>query len=476
MGEIQLYTVNNFMGGRNTREARNLIQPNQSPDDLNMQWSRLGSLTRRDGIQLHVPQTFGTDACYGLTRFLLSNEDRYLIAVFGTTLHAWKGSKPYTDKYELKVDLVASIERHFAQLNDNLYMSYYNPTGWNTTDYPIRWDGSYVTKFGHAIYGTDGTNFIGGAPSGLAALGTAGTDRMVLTLTNNYGYMIVNDYGPLGIGHSGAYTDFSTNSINYINSGVVSATPPDGKITLTLDPASADPRAVRLQIYRTLSREITDMSAPTFYWIGTIDKDDTSYVDHKNDSEIDLPYPGDTFFHRGYPMHFRYTAVHKNRMFFARVNAREIDPVAPGYDMYLDHEYPSRLYCSDAYQPDRVTFFTEVGSDRDVITQIKSFNNTLVIFKQNSIYALYGVGPSEFQVRQINPSIGCVAPRSVHILDNLLCFLGSDGMYSYDGNMFRRISEAIRPDVEGKSDARLELTTAEAADGRSFYSVPKEES
>lgn len=471
---VRIYKVPHMSGGLNTRDARNAVQPTQSPDMSNMEWDRLGRVTRRGGFRQHIMDTYDPDPCYGLFRYVKSNMDKYLMTVFGTKLLAYKGDSPTYEKFEVKNDLTSGIERFMAQLQDNVYVSSWDEDGYTlssgtpvapTGGVPFRWNGSQSTNIGLK---TPGPHATGVAVSGGGLINFTDANAQ-------YGYLVVNDYGPLGIAHSGRFTEYYVANYEPVSLGSAAA---DGTVTLTWSTGSEDPLAERMAIYRTIEQGYSPGGAALswkYYYLTSVAKGVGTYVDTKNDSEIDEEIQEDPLFWQAYPPQFKYCCVHKSRFFIAYVNAVEVDPAHDDGTYYLAFKYPSRLYWSDLYQADRIMGFVEVGSDRDKITQIVSFNNTLVIFKESTIHVLYGGGPADFTVREANAGLGCIAPRSVCVLDNTLIFLGNDGQFwAYDGVNFRRISEAIRPTLEELSNTRLELTANGVSGGRVFCSVPRE--
>ena len=75
-----------------------------------------------------------------------------------------------------------------------------------------------------------------------------------------------------------------------------------------------------------------------------------------------------------------------------------------------------------------------VGAKRgSKIMAIAILQGTLFIFKQDSIWALYGRSPSDFEVREVTPRLGVAARRSVVNTDNGIIFLGSDFEFHFFG-------------------------------------------
>ena len=75
-----------------------------------------------------------------------------------------------------------------------------------------------------------------------------------------------------------------------------------------------------------------------------------------------------------------------------------------------------------------------VGAKRgSKIIAVVALRGTLFIFKQDSIWALYGSSPSDFEVREVTNTLGCSARRSVKNTDNGIIFQASDFEFYFFG-------------------------------------------
>jgi hypothetical protein len=75
-------------------------------------------------------------------------------------------------------------------------------------------------------------------------------------------------------------------------------------------------------------------------------------------------------------------------------------------------------------------------------------NRSLVIFKNNAVWVLYGDGPDSFSLRKVMADVGCIEPNSIYEADDGVYFLSKRGMEFFDGNTSYVISEAINPWLE----------------------------
>ena len=90
--------------------------------------------------------------------------------------------------------------------------------------------------------------------------------------------------------------------------------------------------------------------------------------------------------------------------------------------------YISDLYDSVGVRGDR---FFRVG-DREKITGLASFQETLIVFTDESIYAGTGFGKN-FAIRPVARGIGCVSHDSIVEVAGSLYFMSHDGVYAFQG-------------------------------------------
>lgn len=103
------------------------------------------------------------------------------------------------------------------------------------------------------------------------------------------------------------------------------------------------------------------------------------------------------------------------------------------------------------------------------LTAITMFSNHIVTYSKNGVYELYGTGPINYEPVTISRDIGCVAARSIVELKQNLFWLGTDGVYVYNGGTIpKKISwpaekyfKRINPTAEHKACA--------GSDGRRYF-------
>ena len=141
-------------------------------------------------------------------------------------------------------------------------------------------------------------------------------------------------------------------------------------------------------------------------------------------------------------------------------------------------DFPSRLRWSHPNQPEAwapLDFIDiEVGGGR--ITGLLSFQDHLLIFKTDSMWALYGYDSDSWQLVKITPSIGIPSPTAMARTPIGAFFYSVSGrgdIYQYTGEgLPRRISENIETPIEDIPTGRYIDVFMGWADDRLLVSVP----
>ncbi len=103
------------------------------------------------------------------------------------------------------------------------------------------------------------------------------------------------------------------------------------------------------------------------------------------------------------------------------------------------------------------------GIDGGNITGLKPLGQAMIIYKESSIYYMYNVSLLSEMLWAValgSASVGMTAPGSLVAFDTFHCFLGIDGVYTFDGTNTRKISEN-NPDLfDGPTAQILNRQTA----------------
>jgi hypothetical protein len=139
----------------------------------------------------------------------------------------------------------------------------------------------------------------------------------------------------------------------------------------------------------------------------------------------------------GTPPRGAYVAAHKNRLWMLA---------------------GSRLYFSDLLNIESwpaLNFIDISPNDGDIGTGVLATDDYLVITKNRSIWLLVGDSIDNFAVRRLSANIGCVAPRSLVMVNNMLCFVADDGVYFSDFSQTVLASERLRKTWQSLNLRRL---------------------
>jgi hypothetical protein len=135
------------------------------------------------------------------------------------------------------------------------------------------------------------------------------------------------------------------------------------------------------------------------------------------------------------PRGLKYLVIHNERLF----GAQPIDDA-------------NGLYWSEPYNPFNWNAvsganFDSVGrDDGEIIMGLASFNeNYMYVFKPHNVYRYYTVGQIDaWGSNRLDTRYGCIAHRTIKLLDGSLFYLSQDGVASLNGNQVVLIGENIR--------------------------------
>lgn len=116
-----------------------------------------------------------------------------------------------------------------------------------------------------------------------------------------------------------------------------------------------------------------------------------------------------------------------------------------------NREHPTRLYYSELNLPDQwehegLDNFIEVGNDSDLITGFINLRDNLVIFKEKSIWLLFGDNPRNFSLKKVQ-DVGTTSTNSIVNIQNNILFLNQKGVYTFDGANIKIISTKIDDEI-----------------------------
>lgn len=116
--------------------------------------------------------------------------------------------------------------------------------------------------------------------------------------------------------------------------------------------------------------------------------------------------------------------------------------------------YPNRIRWSHPNQPEdwATDDYLDINIGGGKITGLLSFQDHLLIFKTDSLWALYGYDLDSWQLIQISRAVGTPTPTAVARSESACYFFSAsnrNAIFAYDGNTLKEISDKIRPVMDG---------------------------
>jgi hypothetical protein len=142
----------------------------------------------------------------------------------------------------------------------------------------------------------------------------------------------------------------------------------------------------------------------------------------------------------------------------------------------INDTYPDRLYYSADGNPESwgATNYIPIPmvATDERITGLIPFLGRLCIFTDNSITLLSGNDDASWQsgLQTTEWRVGCINHRTVKLLNNLVIFLGRDGIYAYDGVTAHRISDGIQNTIDDINRTYISNCCAETDEQRYYLS------
>jgi len=176
---------------------------------------------------------------------------------------------------------------------------------------------------------------------------------------------------------------------------------------------------------------------------------------------------------------FEQTGVTVKRTSFSRTSGVSIKRSSQDFDFVCEHEnrlwacnsenhevYASKLgdptnwSCYEGISTDSYT--VTIGSDGD-FTGCCSYMGQVIFFKEQAIHILYGNKPSNYQLSELHmPGVRAGSAASLCIVDQVLYYIGRNGVYRFGGASPEKISDQITSElsegVSGHQDGKLYLS------------------
>lgn len=164
------------------------------------------------------------------------------------------------------------------------------------------------------------------------------------------------------------------------------------------------------------------------------------------------------------------------------VNVGGSPPTSPLIAAYKNHLFavdpttPNRARFSDLDNPDSwpaLNFIDINSDDGDKLTAYEDgFRGRLLLFKERSIWQIYGDSVSNFTLDGPRSNYGAVNQEVVKIIGDLILFLSREGVVAYDGAGSVLASEKIDPDIKTINQTAIDQACAYVYRNEYGLSVP----
>lgn len=142
--------------------------------------------------------------------------------------------------------------------------------------------------------------------------------------------------------------------------------------------------------------------------------------------------------------------------------------------------YPNRVRFSHPLFPEswREDDYIDIAGGGSKITALVPFGGHLLVFKQRSVWAVYGYSEDTFQLVELTSRLGAATPNAIAIADRGVYFFSNpDGVFVYDGRGFADIFMNLRPLSIGSeiNESVVNSITLGWANRRVYLSLPSGE-
>lgn len=378
-----IISMDAFDGGLNTKYEPTIIADNEAQSCANVVFDDLGGVSTRQGYTLLNTGLVNSNPCDGLYTANYNNGNQSLIAFFGSDAFVLSGTTFQT------IPSAQSVYTAGVQKDVEMYQNVLFIGDGNT---PYKYDGSTFARHGIEV------------PS-LPADGGTRTAGGNLIGEYNYKLSYVNTQVIEG--------NVSTGSVTAV------ATAGGEQVLVTGIATPAQSFGIDSKyLYRTIAG--SGISG-TYYFIASLAASITTYTDNIASSAAGDAAPTDN----GKPPDYEFIVDHQERLFTN------------------DSDNPQYLWYSEIGNPyvfKSTNFIKIADGDGEKITGLGVQANSLIVFKERSIWIIYMPDTSAANWIRIksNSKFGCPSNKSIVDYQDRLLFLGQKngkitGFYSFQG-------------------------------------------
>ena len=407
-----LYEINDYSGGQNSHASPYILKPGVAAEARNVRFNTtFGSLAKRPVANAYG--SVGSNSVTSMHRYYKADATKKLIATGSTLVQV--GSDSAGTFQTIKTGMTDGKRWQWVTYKDVAI-------GCNGYDKCQKYDGTVLITDN-----TDGARTAGDVTTELGAPFAELNTGANLDASSWYQYKVAFYNGT-------NYSDSTARSNPILTGAAVQ----DIRLTdIPIGPAGTTARYV----YRTLgnSSRANVLADTTYYKIATISDNTTREL---NDAMVDTDADNDAA-----PTYAT-----------ASAGTDATPPLGTILTVHRESAWisgnvtnPSELYWSDEFNPD---YFDPADYDRireddgDEITAVKEQLGALRIFKTNSIQSYYtDRAQADWAPSPVLTSVGTSAPYSVSNSPQGLYYLGNGGIWLFNGQSSRLVSDAVTPEI-----------------------------
>jgi hypothetical protein len=387
--------MESFDGGLNSKYEPIILEHNESQDCLNVVFDDLGGVQTREGYTLLNTSAVNSNPCDGLYTADWNNGNQSMLAWYGTDMYVLSGTTFQT---------VASAEGVYVTGTAKNAVMYQNVVFIGDGNDP-------AYKYDEGVFTRQGIEQASQVADG-------GTRTSAGTLAGDYNYAVafVNTQVVAG--------DISTGSVTIVASAAGES------VLLSGVPVPPQSYGVDAKwLYRTL--EGSGVSG-AYYFLATLPVSATTYTDDIASASLG----SEAASNQGKPPPYEFSIHHQERLFCN------------------DSQNPQFLWYSDLANPfvfASTNFIKIADGDGEKITGLGVQGNSVVVFKENSVWVIYMTDTTDTTWVRIktNAKYGCASHRSILEYEQQLMYLGQQnkkitGFYAFLGNTTEPDVTALR--------------------------------
>ena len=424
-----------FDGGLNSKYEPQIIGDNEAQSCANVVFDDLGGCATRQGFSQLNTALVNSNACDGLFTANWNNRNQSMLAWFGTDMMVLSGTTFVT---------IPSAQGNYATGAGKCTDMY--------QDVLFIGDGSTPYKYDEGVYTRHGVE--------VPSFPADGADRTAAgNLAGNYHYQL-----------------------SYVNTQVVEGNISTGTATLVATAGGEQIIVTGIAVpqqsfgvnakylYRTI--ESSGISG-TYYFVASLAASITTYTDNIASSALGVAAPTDA----GKPPNYNYIKTFQERVFTN------------------DSQNPMYLWYSNIGDPftfASTNFIKIADGDGEKITGLGIQGNSLVVFKENSVWLIYMPSTDDtgwIRIRS-NAKYGFASHKSIVEYEKQLMYMGQQnrlvtGFYALvgtdtepDATSLRSSAmygdskaDRIEPDIKLLQDANKEYSSSIAFDNKLWFSV-----